>query len=129
MLVRECSWAKHGAIVATAAGNYKDQEWTRVSRLGLCLDTFHYSNRFTVLRCFDRLSAGGSGVNVIMTLGDANLFVNAPFLDSRPYVKLAKGCLILPSSVYRVRRGLYTILGKAAIHLACKSTASRFHAT
>ena len=117
MLVRECSWAKHGAKVATAAGNYQDQEWTGVSRLGLCLDTFQYSNLFTVLWCFDKLSAGGSGVNVIMTLGDANLFVNAHFLDSRPYVKLAKGCLILPSSVYRVRRGLYTILAKTAIHL------------
>ena len=39
-------------------------------------------------------------------------------MDSKPYVKLAEGCLILPSSLnYRVQRGLYKIPGKTSYTL------------
>ena len=52
----DCSWELPGSGLDRSLSVY-------------VLDTFEYSNLFTVLWCFDKFLAGGSGVSVIMTLG------------------------------------------------------------
>ena len=51
-IIKLVSGQKHGAIVATAAGTYQDQEWTGVSAGFIYVRDTFIVKLFTVLWCF-----------------------------------------------------------------------------